>query len=88
MNFRIQYTRKFEKHFIKLSNTEKAQVKKKIKLLASNPAHPSLRVKRIQGTKDFYECSVNMDIRVIWYYEGDTMIILVDVGHHNILRRY
>ena len=50
--------------------------------------HPSLRTKRIQGTKDLFECNVNMDIRIIWYYEGDKLIILVDVGHHDILDQY
>ncbi len=50
--------------------------------------HPSLRTKRIQGIKDLFECSVNMDIRIIWYYEGDKLIILVDVGHHDILDQY
>ena len=32
-----------------------------------------------------YEFSVNMDIRVIWQYEGDNIIALVDIGHHDIL---
>lgn len=27
-------------------------------------------------------------IRIIWYYEGDKMIILVDVGHHDILKQF
>ncbi len=38
--------------------------------------------------KDLFECSVNMDIRIIWYYEDDKLIILVDVGHHDILDQY
>lgn len=50
-----------------------------MELLAKNPSHSSLRTKRIQGTTDLFECSVNMDIRIIWYYEGDKMIILVDI---------
>ena len=49
---------------------------------------PSLRTKRIQGTIDLFECSVNMGIRIIWFYEGNVMIILVDVGHHDILDQY
>ncbi len=28
-----------------------------------------------------------MGIRIIWYYEGDKMIILVDVAHHDILEQ-
>jgi len=47
-----------------------------------------LRTKRIQGTDNLHESSVNMDIRIIWYYEGDVMIILVDTGHHDILKQY
>ena len=71
----------------RLSTQEKNQLKIKLELLAQNPSHPSLRTKRIQGT-DLLECSVNMDIRIIWYYEGDKMIILLDVGHHDILKHF
>ena len=88
MSYEFTYTPRFKKHFKTLSTQEKKQLKNKLTLLSENPSHPSLRVKRIQGTDDLYECSVNMDVRIIWYYEGDTMIILLDVGHHDILYRY
>ncbi len=88
MAFQLAFTERFQKNFKKLSDTEKKQLKNKLVLLTENPMHPSLRTKRIQGTNDMFECSVNMDIRVIWYYEGNTMIILVDVGHHDILRKF
>jgi len=88
MAFQLTFTDRFQKNFKKLSDTEKKQLKNKLTLLTENPMHPSLRTKRIQGTSDLFECSVNMDIRIIWYYEGDTMIILVDVGHHDILRKF
>ena len=29
-----------------------------------------------------------MDVRIIWYYEGEKMIILLDIGHHDILDKY
>lgn len=57
-------------------------------MLSENPLHPSLRTKRIRGTDDLFECSVNMDIRIIWYYEGPRLIMLLDVGRHDILDRY
>ena len=88
MAFKITFTDRFRKHYNDLNNTEKNQLKNKLKLLSENPLHPSLRTKRIQGTEDLFECSVNMDIRIIWYYEGETMIILVDIGHHDILKKY
>ena len=88
MNFRFTYTKRFEKHFKKLTAQEKKQLLNKLVLLSQNPSHPSLRTKRIQGTDNLYESSVNMDIRIIWYYEDDVMIILVDTGHHDILKQY
>ena len=88
MKFEFTYTPRFQKHFKTLSSAEKKQLKNRLVLLSENPFHPSLRTKRIQGSDGLFECSVNMDIRIIWYYEGDRMIILLDVGHHDILDRY
>ena len=88
MAFKVTFTDRFQKHFKTLSKIEKKQLKNKLALLAENPMHPSLRTKRIQGTRDLFECSVNMDIRIIWFYEGSTVIVLVDVGHHDILNQY
>lgn len=88
MSFEITFTSRFQKSFKRLTEQEKKQLRTKLNLLAENPSHPSLRTKRIQGTADLFECSINMDIRMIWFYEGDTMIILLDVGHHDILKQY
>lgn len=88
MAYELTYTSRFAKHFKDLTAAEKRQLKNKLSLLVENPSHPSLRTKRIRGTADLFECSVNMSIRIIWYYEGDKMIILVDVGHHDILKQY
>ena len=84
----ITFTDRFRKHYKKLNETEKKQFKSKLSLFAENPMHPSLRVKRIQGTSDLFEFSVNMDIRVIWFYEGESLVALVDIGHHDILNSY
>ena len=88
MAYQFTFTNRFQKHYKKLTAQEKSQLMKKLELLAEDPTHPSLRTKRIQGSDKLYECSVNMDIRIIWYYEGDIMIILVDVGHHDILKQF
>ena len=88
MSFQFTYTDRFKKHFKNLTDIEKKQLHNKLQLLKENPLHPSLRTKRIQGTVNLFECSVNMDIRIIWYYEGSTIIVLIDVGHHNILKQY
>ncbi len=84
----ITYTERFQKHFKNLNTNEKKQFKNKLTIFAQNPMHPSLRTKRVQGTKDLFEFSVNMDIRVIWFYEGDALVALIDIGHHDILKGY
>lgn len=88
MAYQLTFTSRFQKHFKDLTVQEKKQLQNKLKLLVENPRHPSLRAKRIQGTRDLFECSVNMDIRIIWCYEGNKMIILIDVGHHDILDQF
>lgn len=85
---KITYSNRFQKHYKKLSAQEKNLFKQKLELFVKNPWHPSLRVKRIQGTEDLFEFSVNMDIRVIWYYEGDAIVLLIDIGHHDIFKNY
>lgn len=88
MPYQIIPTTRFKKHYKSLNQMEKKLVQNKLKLLTQDPLYPSLRTKRIQGTDDLYECSVNMDIRIIWYYENDFLIILLDIGHHGILDQY
>ena len=88
MKYTLTFSPSFEKHYRLFEEKQRKQIKKKLNLLVENPAHPSLRVKRIKGVSALWEMSVNMDIRIIWKYEGRTIILLLDVGHHDILKRY
>ena len=88
MTYKITYTKRFAKNLQKLTTAEKTQLKKKLEILMMDPLYPSLRTKRIQGTETLFEFSVNMDVRVIWEYDGDTIILLLDIGHHDILNRF
>jgi mRNA-degrading endonuclease YafQ of YafQ-DinJ toxin-antitoxin module len=80
MSFNIVPDKKFLKNYNKLTAAEKKQTDTKLLMLAENPLHPSLRTKRIQGTKSLYESSVNMDIRLIWHYEKERIILMLDIG--------
>jgi len=86
--YKITYTKRFRKHYQKLDSKEKKMIKTKIEMLTKNPHHLSLRTKKIKGTSDLFEFSVNMNIRVIWSYEDRSLIILLDVGYHDILNKY
>lgn len=85
MSYRLTYSKAFKKHYKKLSDIEKKQVKKKLEFFIKNPTHPSLRTKKIQGVDGIWESSINMDIRIIWFYENNELIFLLDIGHHDIL---
>lgn len=84
----ISYSDRFKKHYKKLTEVEKKQFKTKLVQFIDDPTTPSLRIKKIKGADNLFEFSVNMDIRVIWYYEGDELIVLIDIGHHDILNKY
>jgi len=88
MTYEFAYSNKFKNHYKKLSTAEKKLITNKLVLLSKDPSHPSLRTKRIQGTDRLFESSANMDVRIIWYYEGNKLIALVDVGHHDILKKF
>ncbi|NLM21521.1 MAG: hypothetical protein GX207_07220 [Peptococcaceae bacterium] len=64
MKFKIIVTKTFKMNLKKLTQIEQKQVAAKLKILQSNPHHPSLRTKKIKGFEDLFECSVNMDIIV------------------------
>lgn len=83
--YNLDPTKEFAKSLKKFSNNEQRIVATKLNLLKQNPHHPSLRTKKIQGLKDVFECSVNMDIRILWKYAGNRLILLINIGHHDII---
>ena len=83
--FDITYTDRFAKNYRKLQTMERKQAKAKIEILKNNPNHPSLRTKKVMGIDGLFEASVNMSIRILWYYEKSAIIILLDIGRHEML---
>lgn len=79
----ILFTNKFRKDYKKLSPQVQKIIKEKIVLLQSNPMHPSLRTKKIKGSKDIFECSASMGIRITWQYQNHD-ILLRAVGEHDM----
>ena len=69
---KLERSGRFAKQFQRLSKDDPRLIKQLEKtiqyLLRFPPAHPALRMKRIQGTRGIYECSVNIghpgDLRI------------------------
>jgi len=86
MMYRLVIEDSFRKAYEKLSKNEQKTTDRKLILLANDPWHKSLRVKKIQTT-ELFECSVNMDVRIAFRFVEDTLIILLDIDHHDTLLR-
>ena len=88
MNYQFKFSPGFWKQFSALTAEEKTKAINKMFLLAENPQHPSLRSKSVQGFPYVFESSVNMDIRILWQYKDNRVMLLSDIGHHDILKRF
>ena len=87
-NYIVLFTKDFDKELDKLSKVHKELVLSKVLILENNPFYPSLRTKKMKGNTGNYESSINMSIRIIWQFVNNKIIALLDVGHHDVLRKY
>lgn len=87
MKYEILFSSRFKKSFSKLQDKEKKIFYEKLALFIENHRHPSLRAKKIKGSEILFESSINMSIRVIWTYQDENLILMLDIGHHDILKR-
>jgi mRNA-degrading endonuclease YafQ of YafQ-DinJ toxin-antitoxin module len=57
----------------------------KLALFQANENHPSLRIKKIKGTRDIWEMSVSMNYCLTFQIDQER-ITLRRIGTHDILR--
>ena len=81
-----QFSQRFRKEYQSLPKEIQKSFDKKLQLFLKNTSHPSLRVKRIQGTKDRWEGSVTMKYRFTFQL-SDTTVIFRAIGSHDILKK-
>lgn len=79
---KIVFSDRFIERYNRLEKEMQDKVKAKLKLMSENPMHPSLRTKRVQGTENIFEASINMSIRMTWQYV-ESGILLRNVGEHD-----
>ena len=83
---KYQFSQKFKKQYNALPKEIQNAFDKKLELFLENRAHPSLRVKRIQGTKGRWEGSVTMSYRFTFEFLEDILFFRT-IGTHDILKR-
>lgn len=84
---RIFAYERFRKSYQHLPPPAQRKVEKQLKFLAEDWRHPSLQVKRIQGTKDLWEARVDVQYRMSFEIAGNTIYLRVVGNHDEVLRR-
>lgn len=79
---RIEFTLRFERAYATLEAVQTEQVDKALRLLATDPRHPGLRVKKVEGRKGIWEARASISLRLTFEMQGDT-IRLRNVGSHD-----
>lgn len=79
------YLPRFKRDYKKLSSSSQKRVKKALFQMERDLKYPSLKVKKIKGTRDIWEARASDTIRITFNLSGNT-IILRTVGKHDILR--
>jgi len=79
-----QFSQRFKKEYGKLPKKIQNAFYQKLPIFLKDMSHPSLRVKRIQGTRDRWEGSVTMKYRFTFQWVQDILIFRA-IGTHDIL---
>jgi mRNA-degrading endonuclease RelE of RelBE toxin-antitoxin system len=79
-------TERFKKQYKKLPLPIKQAVKKQLALLADNPDHPSLNIKKMQDPRNIWEGRITKSYRFTFQIEDDTYL-LRNFGPHDILNK-
>ena len=83
---KVALTARFERAYQRLNQPQRRAVKKALSFLVNNIRHPSLQVKKIEGTKGILEARVSKSIRLSFEFRDDTLI-LRNVGDHDEVLR-
>ena len=79
-----QFSRRFKKEYNGLPKEIQKAFDQKLQVFLKDTGHPSLRVKRIQGTKKRWEGSVTMKYRFTFEF-SEGILIFRAIGTHDII---
>lgn len=83
---RVERADSFVGDYLRLSPQIQRRVEKTIQLLVRDLQHPSLRAKRVQGTKSIWEARVTRRYRLTFEIRPGSVLRLRRVGTHDILK--
>lgn len=92
MEYQLVPLKPFIKALHKSARPIQEMTRKKLKLLQADPWYPGLRTKKNRSWSvylggDVFECSINMNYRILFTFEDECIIVLQVLGTHDILDR-
>jgi len=81
----ILRTERLKKDFQRLPADIQARTAKTLELFLANRWHPSLHVKKMEGTPDIWELRVSDNYRITFQFVEEG-VLLRRIGTHNLLR--
>ena len=84
---RVAHTKNSRDDFQKLSLDLQEIAEKQFSFFINIPKHPSLGIKKIQGTEDIWEGRITKSIRFSFQTYEDIYIIRRIGGHDEVLKR-
>ena len=79
-------TERFKKDFKRLPREVQERTAKALELWVSNPRHPSLHAKKMEGAPGIWELRVSDNYRITFQFVEEG-VLLRKIGTHNILRQ-
>ncbi len=77
---------RFSKQYQLLPVDIQRKAQKAFQLFVKNSNHPSLRIKRVKGTRDIWEGRIDIQYRFTFHYEqgdGDTICVFRNIDNHD-----
>lgn len=82
----VDFGPKFKKQYAKLRPSIQQQFKDRVQLLIEDPTAYLLNVHSLKGKyAGFWSINISGDLRAIYSYKGDTIIVFLLIGTHSQL---
>ena len=81
------FERKLKKYKKNLSEKEKDELKKRVKIFKNNVFDPRLETHKLGGKlRNYWAFSINFTDRILFRFLGEGKVFFIDIGDHSIYR--
>ena len=83
--FDAAFDRKFKKHIVGLSDSQRERFRQKMKLFKEDIFAPGLKTHKLKGNlSDYHSISISYSERLVFKILDDGSVYLIEIGPHDI----